>query len=1164
MKSWRTLCLLVACTGFSFASIAQSASPKTLLWRISGKGLKRPSYLFGTIHITDKQIFNLGDSVYRAIEGTDGLAIEINPDEMSAMLINQAIDNMSNAKKVKDILSKDEYKQYEKKLSKKFKKSAAEITTADVVKEKNSWMADYLAKGEMPTFLDAWLFTIGRRSGKWVGGIEDVGDQSGLMEELVDKSDIQYLVESNSGGEEKQGDKGIGLMKKLYLDQDLDGIDAFTEFASSEKKKDIMLIRRNIKMARRMDSLAHIRSMFLAVGAAHLPGDSGVIALLRSRGFTVEPVFSSARIPQENYKIKEVQLPWVSVVDSSGLYEASMPNTPASVKLYGILEMKFLMDISNMSGYCAMATPTGAGLHNRDSIFRAIAAKSLQTDDPGPYTTLKQNGIEGREYTRKQTGSNVRLRLYLSDRNIYMFFIYGMKAELLSSPQADKFFNSVVLKTPAVDESKVYEFIDSSAGLAFRGPAKITRNAKLSRVDTTGWILNAYSGVDFATGSYIGVYSKAVTRGNYIQSDTLIAGEFIRNIANTFRRISLADTVLGGHRATVFTGRSIEQPSLLGRTVQFVSNGHDILVMLVADSLHFYKPALQQVFTSMRTVPHPARQWERFAPDGACFSTVAPTTFESAYPGNSHLHYFQAYDTIAAVTYWVMTDTLGKYYQVPEDSVYWNKRVADWTDNDSLISRKVFSNGHVKGVDVLKRLEKSVDRYKRGLLLLNGNVEYQALAYDDRDALYSGEADRFFQSFRFECANPDTGFLTRPKLPGILEALQSPDSATRTNAYNGLVELVPMKSDRALLEQNLFKQFPPLWTTWSTMITPINRRIAALLKELGDTATISFIRRRYLDAGGNDTLKNTALTTLALLKTDASYKVLGELLRQSPPRRDLNFDFHSYMSDSVQLAVPLFPVLQQFAGDTAQSADIASVALDLVDSNLVTLEAVKKYESDYIRAARGLLPSLRRQDDGGWQLRYLVDMLQRFKSPASNQCLREMLAVKSAWLRERVVIELLKNGQAVDGAVLVPLAADRSMRRQLYDDLKEEKRSGLFPKAYLNQRSFAESTVYDALSGEEDYTIDSLVALGAKTAKYKGKPYVFYLYKVWVDGEDTARLAVAGGYRLGGKDLEEAAKTRLTGIDTKDVFDARKLDAILQQYLRRWEEYEDSETTEEE
>jgi len=84
--------------------------PSTLLWKISGNGLQKPSYLYGTMHLTDERIFNLGDSLYKAIETSDGFAIEINPDDLTELIIAEAKKNIMAARRIKDMLSEKEFK----------------------------------------------------------------------------------------------------------------------------------------------------------------------------------------------------------------------------------------------------------------------------------------------------------------------------------------------------------------------------------------------------------------------------------------------------------------------------------------------------------------------------------------------------------------------------------------------------------------------------------------------------------------------------------------------------------------------------------------------------------------------------------------------------------------------------------------------------------------------------------------------------------------------------------------------------------------------------------------------------------------------------------------------------------------------------------------------
>src|SRR5687767_5658971 len=107
-------------------------------------------------------------------------------------------------------------------------------------------------------------------------------------------------------------------------------------------------------MARRMDSLSAIRTMFFAVGAAHLPGDSGVIKLLRSQGFLVEPVYSSQKIAAENYVSKLSAIQWYNTEDKEKLFSVEMPGVASDYNMFGqAMQMKMFFDLTTMTMYMA-------------------------------------------------------------------------------------------------------------------------------------------------------------------------------------------------------------------------------------------------------------------------------------------------------------------------------------------------------------------------------------------------------------------------------------------------------------------------------------------------------------------------------------------------------------------------------------------------------------------------------------------------------------------------------------------------------------------------------------------------------------------------------------------------------------------------------------------
>src|SRR6202012_2216616 len=275
---------------------------------------------------------DLGDSLYAAIRNSDGLATELDPSDLLSMTVQEAVDQETKGKKVKDLLSAKDYNTYGPLLAKKLKKPLSSITTRDILNHKNKWMREQYVKGGMATFLDMYLYEVARRQKKWTGGVEDADNERRLMgaEESVEKSDIVDLL-----GKDQDSTIAAELEKMIstYLKQDLTAIDSL--FGNSSDKEEV-LVKRNRKMASRMDSLSGVRSMVFVVGVAHLPGEEGLISLLRQKGFDVQPVFSSKKIKPADYPLPELSQNWQSVEDKNGFYRISMPGKAQDIEMYHI------------------------------------------------------------------------------------------------------------------------------------------------------------------------------------------------------------------------------------------------------------------------------------------------------------------------------------------------------------------------------------------------------------------------------------------------------------------------------------------------------------------------------------------------------------------------------------------------------------------------------------------------------------------------------------------------------------------------------------------------------------------------------------------------------------------------------------------------------------
>ncbi|MDB5223973.1 MAG: lipoprotein, partial [Chitinophagaceae bacterium] len=74
---------------FAENSFSQKVTKKypSLLWEITGNGFKKPSYLFGTMHVSSKMVFHLPDSFYHAIKNVETVALELNPDVWQGQMV---------------------------------------------------------------------------------------------------------------------------------------------------------------------------------------------------------------------------------------------------------------------------------------------------------------------------------------------------------------------------------------------------------------------------------------------------------------------------------------------------------------------------------------------------------------------------------------------------------------------------------------------------------------------------------------------------------------------------------------------------------------------------------------------------------------------------------------------------------------------------------------------------------------------------------------------------------------------------------------------------------------------------------------------------------------------------------------------------------------------
>lgn len=1149
MKPFVRIIFCAALLASSLISFAQQKKANTMLWKISGNGLAEPSYLFGTIHLTNKELFQFGDSVYKAIEHSKGFAIEVNPDEMATYYINKMFDDLANDKKVSSMMDKDKFERYKKRLSKKFSKPAEDVTTQDILKEKNKWITEYMEKGEMPTFMDAYLYNIARKQGKWLGGIEDISDQASLGDELVDESDIECLLADQGTGVE--GRSMLDEMMQSYIREDLDAIEKMASEGFADKK-DLILLKRNVKMASRMDSLSALRSMFFAVGAAHLPGDSGVIDLLLKKGFKVEPVYSKSRLDARNYKYKEIELPWINVEDKQQLYSASMPGMPTDIRPLGLTNMKFFMDLFNLSGYYTMAVVSPRAMTNYDSIFSAMAEGIFKGKKIGKAKVIDKGMIRGREYINEVERGTMRIQLFMHDRIVYVAGLYVMKKMNVQGKEAEKFFQSFRINPNALAELETKQvFIDSVMGIKIASLTPWEYNSNYSKQDTSEtWKVTTYTSVDVQNGGYNFLMSKQPKPGQYILSDSAMYDDLYTNMKETYANIYRKDTLLQGLPSCIIYGDDIDENNLSLRIWSTIRGNRNIVLMSIGEKRYFDNGAGRELFKSFEIIPQKETTWKVNDDPAKTFSSWSPAPFffpdseTNRTKGRSHLG---SYDTVSSTTYAVVIDTLDKYFWRSSLDEFWKQKKDQYVvQKDSLVTEREVINGLAKGKEYIVRIGQT-GTYERSRILVHGKLVYALYVSSSKSEILTPAVERFFQEFKLK-ARPDDFNITTSKAAMVLKDIRSKDSATRAAAVAALEDATFEQKDLKLLQESLFRRYDRTesWTSG----TEVNKLIGEKLSALKSPRTVMLLQQQYPKFRDSVSMQLMLIDILADMKTAEAFNAITGFLETAPPAESLNYSARESFMDTLQLSLKYAPRVAKLASSQFHAPFVANLYLQLLDSGLIKKESVLALQKDFITAAKRALPALAHKDSSfDYNTYALVTILARINTPASIQMLEEMQTVYYPYLKKRVVLELLKAGYETDTAAMNSIASNPGVRLALYDDLKELKKESLFPKHLLTQKSFAEAHLYSAAEEEEDPT--AVEFIGTRKARVGEKDYYFYLYKVsfYSEDEEVSYLGVAGGFNAEDDSIEVGQD--LCGVHYSETYDPENIDALFKAFLEQ-------------
>jgi uncharacterized protein YbaP (TraB family) len=287
-RRWSLLALLLTLVG---QLGAESGEPfgQGLLFRIERPGLP-PSHVFGTMHSDDERVVQLPGPVRQVFEASEAVVLEMEMGEAATLT---ALSSMvyADGRELRSVIGDALYRQTAEAM-------VARGVPEVAIRHYKPWAVMVMLSMPPPTtgqFLDMLLYQWAMTQGKRVHGLESAQEQVAVFDGFSEVEQIQMLQDALK--DQPRLPEMFRELVGFYLARDLAALLALNtqhgpeDVALAQRVQVRLVERRNRLMVERMLPLLEEGRAFVAVGALHLPGEDGILALLVRQGCRVERVY---------------------------------------------------------------------------------------------------------------------------------------------------------------------------------------------------------------------------------------------------------------------------------------------------------------------------------------------------------------------------------------------------------------------------------------------------------------------------------------------------------------------------------------------------------------------------------------------------------------------------------------------------------------------------------------------------------------------------------------------------------------------------------------------------------------------------------------------------------------------------------------------------------
>ncbi len=260
---------------------------KTLLWEISGKDIKQPSYFFGTMHLMCAEDFNVSSAVKTVVKLVEQVYLEVDMENAAEILSGFLAEAADEENSLLNSLGAEGYQTIETFFSTHQPSIPFTLFERQPPIMISSGIYEFLLPCEQKNGIEIRLIEEAQNANKPLLGLESIAFQADILASIPYDVQAHELLKTIEHIEKYR--ESMNEMLQVYRNQDIEKLYLLstTDEGIAGSFLETLLYQRNQKWAAQFGEIARQRSSLFAVGAGHLGGEKGVLQLLARQGYTI-------------------------------------------------------------------------------------------------------------------------------------------------------------------------------------------------------------------------------------------------------------------------------------------------------------------------------------------------------------------------------------------------------------------------------------------------------------------------------------------------------------------------------------------------------------------------------------------------------------------------------------------------------------------------------------------------------------------------------------------------------------------------------------------------------------------------------------------------------------------------------------------------------------